>query len=638
VFSWPSTFNTFDTRSGGDGATYNEMTIAGATYRSDTIASGASAFHLVWLDGGTLALRGQATIPGDQGGQLASTLASISDDGSPVDDPAVVFMTTIGRPSIPRPSAPETTANGWADAAAQVASYGGNQSAFLTLDGSGNAEYSLVGATGVGAERPNAGVDLSRVLDPDASTPRLVGVLERRPNGTWDAATGGSGDSPVDAVALQPDIKRVLAQPDQPFQPFTGPGQAEAEQYIADQLGLSVDPQYGIRASYWNPKWDAQWENFRADIIDPNEVPPCPTAPCSEGFAAVQKQLDLEFDAVSKVRTYFGEYSEGTLYGALNRAYTNSQFDFDNINDTIISLYPPQQEEAKGSSPLDIVEGLVDGAAEMAPGEIIEQEIPFGEALGVVGAAIEIADAFADADDGSEYLGATVFEAKAAAFASTLGQDFNTGLDGLDRIADLLVSDAGRLQAAREGVIGDWAMDSTTVSAVLGRGMAGYMWHSLLPTAMKAYQCVTPPIYYPPEDFRPAPWYTPSGLKTPSALQYTPFATVTHHPAKRAGDWGPSGTDGSQVNSGFVTVGRYFRGTHDYLDESSAGDIFGALDPNDATKLGQLPAYFLAPQPNSNAPGFDVDQGSFDPNTDDGYVSYSCGGNNWREDTNTGGQ
>src|SRR5690606_2857280 len=113
---------------------------------------------------------------------------------------------------------------------------------------------------------------------------------------------------------------------------------------------------------------------------------------------------------------------------------------FDQISSEITSKYPPEKQTAHGSSPFDIFEGMVDAAAELVP--------EGGEALGVAGAAIEIAGAFSDGDSGGDtYLGATVFEAQAAQFASALGQDFHSGLSGLRRVADLIVSDAGRLEA-----------------------------------------------------------------------------------------------------------------------------------------------------------------------------------------------
>jgi hypothetical protein len=664
VFRWPDTFNTFDTQSAGDNGTYNEMTIAGQTYRSDTITPGSSAFHLVWLDGGTLTLRGQATIPSDQGKQLAQTLAGIDSDPSARSNPALLFMTTIGHPSIPRPS--DGAANGWAQAAQEVASFGGNASAFLSLNGSGNAGYSLVGASSSGNYAPNTGEDVSTILETDVATPRLMGLLERRPAGAWTVSTGGAAGGSTDVTALVPDINRVLAQPDQPFQPFTGAERA-AEQYIETQLELCApgstpsrcidDPTYGIRANYWDPKQDSRWPLLRKNLTDVNFVPPCTESPCKDAFAAVQKQLDLEFEAVESVRNYFGNYSVGTLFDAVNDEFESGTYTFPKVYNDILKLYTPPKPDAETSfaSPFDVVEGMLDVGAELAP--FID---PVGGegvavALAVAGASIEIGGAFADPlldsfnQDQDQDLGATVFEAQVSQLASLLQDKFHKSLDGLNRIADLLVSDAGRLQEAANQLNYNWEVNSGDVDATLDRSIEAYMWRALLPTTLKAYQCVVPPVYFPPEDFRPAPWYV-GKMKTDAAMQYRPFSTVTHHPLKAdpwgyvpktQGSWIGGGGGSNTINDGFVTVGRYHDGTHEYLDSSQAAKIFGPLDAAVEENLGQLPAYFLAPKPSNDAPGFEIVQGSindhYDDNNEVDYITYTCAGNWWNEDTNIGG-
>jgi hypothetical protein len=214
-----------------------------------------------------------------------------------------------------------------------------------------------------------------------------------------------------------------------------------------------------------------------------------------------------------------------------------------------------------------------------------------------------------------------------------LARQFGLSINGLTRIANLLLSDAGRLSAAASKIRGDWKLSDTSfIGQTLDRSIAAYMWSSLLPTTFKSYQCVMPPIYYPPEPLtlRPAPWYRAS-MKS-DALVYRPFTTVTHHPNPQR--WGPMSTDGDQIADGFVTIARYFEGEHQYLDAGVAGNLFAPISAEHPEQLGLLPQYLLAPQPTKQSPGFDVDQGSFDPNTDNGYVSYSCAGNHWREDTN----
>jgi hypothetical protein len=431
-------------------------------------------------------------------------------------------------------------------------------------------------------------------------------------------SSGGSPSGSADFAALMPDIKRLLAQPDQPFQPL---GEPATEKCIAEALNVDYEPPYGIRASYWDPGRDDEWGNLLTEINNPPVY--MPACIDDDGFETVQRQLAVEFDAVSRIRTYFGT----TLHDALFAAYGSDSLGFNALSLNILSKYPPQQPEAQGASPFDIVGGVLDIGAELVP--------EGGEALGVVGATIEIAGAIADAGDSSDpYLGATVYEAQASQFASTLKKDFDGSLNALNRVADLLVSDAGRLQEAAQAVRGDWKINSNDLEGTVERSISAYMYRSLLPTTFKTYQCVMPPEYYG------HPWYPAKPLKTPQPMRYAPFTTVTHFWVKDPNRNPPflgSGADyadGDQINDGWVTIGRWWDGTHEYLDGDMAADIFGPLDSNDERKLGQLPVYFLAPQPHKDAPGFDLDQGSFSVeglSSRPPHVQYSCGGNWWTE-------
>ena len=598
TFAWPFTFTPFDTQAPGSSSTQNLMTVDGATYTSETVAAGTAAFHIVALDAGSLALRSQATVPvTSDPTALASQLSALAQDAAP----ALVLMTSIGKPQIaPNPSADPA---GWPAAVTALAGLGGNPNAVLALDGSG--DYSLVGATGLGADGPNLGAELSQPVA-GVGSPQLVGVLERGTQGTWRPGVNGSPALATSPAALQPEILQVLARPAQPFTPFPTAAQQAAEGCINDALGLGpLDPSWGIRANYWlndDLQWGALYSQLQA-------LGPCPGISPS-AFATVQGQLETEFLQVDTVRGYFAGGGAADMNEIMLDAISDSSFGFDAVYASISSLYHPTAA-ARGPNALSLL-GAMLGAVTPIAGPVA----PF---VAIVSAAANIAGQIANSQSGSSLMGATAFEASAGQFAATLEDDWQTALAGLDHVADLFVSDAGRLQTAFSniqvsGAQGGWGLDTTSLDQLLPRidtSIGQYMWYSLLPTVLYSYQCVVPP----PQ----SAWYEESS-GTPSRAQFPVTATVANYQG------------GAQIGQGFLSLAKP-GDSPEFPSQSTFNTLFGT----GTGQLGLLPPYFLAPAVTSGSTrtsaGFTLNIGTFYNYSNDGFYLYDCAGNSWQYDT-----
>jgi hypothetical protein len=598
-FTWPFTFTTFDTQAPGSSANQNVISVAGATYTSDVVPSGQSAFQVVALDAGTLALRSQSTIAvRSDPTALGSQLGALAGDAAP----ALVLVTSIGNPSVPQGASVDPA--GWPAVAGAVDSLGGNPWALLALDGSGN--YSLVGATALNQQGPNLGADLSQPVDPSAGSPRLAGTLQRGPQGTWQPAFNGSPSTATSPAAFQPEIAQVLAQPAQPFTPFPSGAQQAAEACINGLLGFGpLDPTWGIRANYWVDD-DIVWATEQSSLRGFGSGA-CTGVPAS-AFSAVQSQLVTEFGQVARVRGYFTGGSSADLNGILTDAVADSSFGFDAVYGTVRSLYHPSGT-ARGPSGFSMLAAILSGGAPL-----------FGElapVVSIVAAAANIAGQVANAQSGASLVGATAFEAAAGALAGTLETNWQAAFEGLDHVADLFVSDAGRLQTAytmigTPGSEGGWGLDTASIAQLtnrLDRSIGQYMWYALLPTTLESYQCVVP---------APASnWYEETN-NTPSRARFPVVAAGSNY------------FGGMQIAPGFLSIAKPGGSDPAAPSQATLNTLFGTGNG----QLGLQPFYFLrgATQAGGNrtSPGFSLNFGSFYDYSQNGFYLYDCAANSWQ--------
>jgi hypothetical protein len=243
-----------------------------------------------------------------------------------------------------------------------LASMGAEQFVLLGLDGTG--DYSFVGVQGLlQLNGPNSGKELSQIV---AGTPtaRLTGLLVRNRQSNLAAGPNGSPVPGVDAVAFQPSLQRVLAQPDHPFPPFDTAEEQAAERYIACNIGLAVDPVFGIRGNYWQDA-SISWTTEGTDLANLTAcvTTPCASCPDAAAFTTVKSQLTTEFAAVHAVRDYFTGGKESNLFGLWNMVFTGSTVTFTGISTDIMKLWDFPPQEPQGNT-----DDIIDGALTVASG------------------------------------------------------------------------------------------------------------------------------------------------------------------------------------------------------------------------------------------------------------------------------
>ena len=517
TFSWPPAYQTFDTQAAASiPGSQSAIAVGPQTYVSATVPPGQSAFHVLWLDSGTLALQGQYTALNAESGcgpsgpllclsDLASTLQSILSS----QDPALLLVATIGKPAVDPGGA---LGEAWATVAQMLNGTGAEPYALLGLDGTG--DYSFVGLQGLlQLEGPNSGTELSQVVT-GSPTPRVTGLLERNRQGNWMSSTNGSPAPGTDPSRFIPSLRRILAQPNQGFPEFDSKAKRAAEQYITTKLGLTPDPNFGIRANYWTDQ-SADWNTLQSTLegLTPCAgVPctPCPPATCDRSTAAfetVEGVLDGEFGDVATVNNFFFfAGGEATLYGLLDTAFIDSSVSFVATSNYILSLFTQAEGDLEGDDMQDILQNslsIASGASGLVPVVGGETSSAITLAAGVEG----LVSTLANGDGGNPLVDEAVFQADILEWGTQLKDAWSGAhgsggaLDVIESTAALLVSDAGRLSdAAAEvntaGVDGGWGLDpqsSAAVTSSLEQSSQQYMWWTMLPGVVTVLPCTQEP-------------------------------------------------------------------------------------------------------------------------------------------------
>lgn len=506
AFSWPVTFATFDTQAPGSSGSGNVMEIgigAGAPQTYSSAPVSGPGFQLLVLDPGTLALRGNFTYSASVGAsaacggsgclqQLAGELGQIATSS----EPSLVMLTSFGRPAVATDPAAAPT---WNSVARTLSQLGANPWVVLALNGSG--DYTLVGRTGLLArDGPNAGTELSQI-ETGAPAARLAGVFERDRQGMWEAGTNGSPDAQNPPSTFEPGLLPILEAPERPF-PFPDtPAEWAAESYIAAAIGLGpIDPKFGIRDAYWR-KQTIDWNSEESKL---QKLGPC-TKDCPPGFnvAAFRRtrsQLLTEFPQVGEVMKLLG-YPGGDLVAAIGTPYDTGSYDFIGIANRVRELYnpPPVQPQAPQATEIVIaVLTIASGAAGPIPGAGDVIAAGFDIAAG----ATMLGETLTNNEDGSSAVDPGDFEGDVAKFGANMKAAAESSVESIGRVAALLVSDQGRLEAAAEQAGGAWALGPEAATALqesLTRSLGQYMWSAMLPIPVRVAGCrEKPPVGVPP--------------------------------------------------------------------------------------------------------------------------------------------
>lgn len=490
TFTWPASYVTFDTQAPGTTPTQNVIAVDAHTYSSAVLPVGQAGLHVVSLDAGTLAVKAQFTVATTVGAPCGSAqpvvclsnLASYLEGVVNSQNPALVLVSAIGNPAV---STSSTIFNqAWATVAQMLATMGAQQFVLLGLNGTGG--YSFVGDQGfLALLGPNSGTELSQSVAGSSSS-RLTGLLERDNQGSWAGGPNGSPGGSVSPELFQPSLRKVLAQPAQPFPAFNTPGELAAEKYVFAQLFPSDqwDSIYGIRALYWEDP-DTHWNDVATSL---GQLNPCTRFPCAAAYQGVKKELITEFGDVDQVRGYFA-----ALKSILNSAFGQDSIAFTSISQDILGLYNVQSTP-KGPDAIAIlgdVLSIASGAAAIVPGA---GGVSGG--LSVVAGMAGLIDQFANNGDGGSALDPGTFQSDMNDWGQSLITAWGTGIDSLDQIAGLLVSDWGRLQAAVNDINtplssppnppnpNSWELDDAKLTTALSHSATQYMWQTMLPAAV----------------------------------------------------------------------------------------------------------------------------------------------------------
>lgn len=504
AFSWPPASDTFDTQATGSSSTANSMQIAigeGAPQTYSSTAVSGPGFHLLVLDPGTLAPRGNFTYSASVGSsgacggsgclqQLVGELLQIAASS----EPELVLLTSFGKPAV---STEPAAVPVWNSLARVLSRLGGNPWVVLALNGSG--DYTLIGRTGLlGQDGPNAGTELSQI-ETGAGAARLAGVFERNRQGMWDVGANGNPDAENPPSTFEPGLLPILEAPERPFPFPTTPSEWAAERYIAAGIGLGpVDPRFGIRAAYWRDQ-TIDWASEEAELQK--------LGPCAEDcppdfnvavFRSSKREFLTEFPQVAKVMKLLG-YPGGDLPQAISEPYDNASYGFTAIANRIRDLYtpPPVQPQAEPFSEILIAAFSIasDGAGVVTNGGGIVA------AFGITAVAGTLTESLTNNEDGSSALEPANFDGDVAQFGTNMKTASESSVESIGRVAALLVSDRGRLEAAAQQAGGAWAVGpeaATQLQESLARSLGGYMWSAMLPIPVTLEGCgQRPPIGVP---------------------------------------------------------------------------------------------------------------------------------------------
>jgi hypothetical protein len=522
AFNWPPTSFSFDTRAPGSSANQNVMQISDEAGNAISYASAqmdGPAFQLLWLDSGTLTVRGNYTYStgsGSCGGDgcledLSRKLGAIT-DGEP---PGLIMMSSFGRPNV----GPPQSESWWGEIASQLSGctgipgrgvteasnyeacgeqpsggMGANQWAFLRLDGSG--DYTLVGLEGQpAAEGPNAGAELSEVVT--GKTARLAGLFERNNQGLWQAGSTGNPDPVNPPSTFQPELLRILQQPPEPYAFPSTPAQWAAERYIAGEIGLApIDPTFGIRAAYWR-RQSIDWNSAESRL---ERTGPC-TESCPQGFnlavfQQVKRELLEEFPEVATVMGYMGD-PKGELQEVLEGVYARGSYDFVGTASAVRALYEMPEETPQGPNVEGIVNGsltVASGAAGAIPGIGGAIAAPFTISRGIY----MITNAMTNNADGSSAMEPSTFEGDVYKWGTNLQAAAEDSVTSIGLAAARLVGDRGRLRTTAALAGNAWAFTPQSERALqesVTRSLGGYMWSTMLPLPVDLFFCPEEPPY-----------------------------------------------------------------------------------------------------------------------------------------------
>ncbi len=476
-------YPSFDTRAEGSTDRSNVIVVGTNRYETGLSGSQTAGFHVLILNSLTLQRLWNFTIvtnstdpsPSDREHQkdAASTLQRFLDSPSgqrQLAQPDVtVFVQSIGKPKAAGPE--------WAALVSQLLRLGANIQYLNALNGAN--EYAIVDR--LGSSLPPA--EASTASDSGARYPpaRLVGVLGRTRMSTFEPKIEGAPSPGQPTTGAEVSLIKVAYQPLQPW-PKLAPDEPDrkrataAANYVCDKLDLCPAKCPDIRACYWKAE-DEDWGHdygVLSDMPYPADRS-CELHPAADDcfsaktFAAVKDQLKPEFDAVLKVRNYIR-----SLEVPFDSTKVDSYVNLQAISRRIVDALRPPEADHSTARTLELISKVVSLAKAAPP--------PGNSIASGIAASLSLA-AFLSDEKGQPFFGG-VIEGAASQLATQLVTRWNAARKEMDALYGLIVSDYGKLTAAKEHLRSDWIASKATDAADLLRSAAEqWFWQTLIPVA-----------------------------------------------------------------------------------------------------------------------------------------------------------
>ena len=369
----------------------------------------------------------------------------------------LVFIQSIGHPAGIAPA--------WGSAADLVGRLGGNPLDFLRLDGSSG--FSFAGSL----TSKDAAVEAS---DVSGQPGPLVGVLARTHNYTYQPVLAGPG------AGINTELINITDQAPQAFPAFT-PTQSAAETWIGRELRLCSDAApCSVRNAYYLSYQD-DWAVLLSQLG--RLTFPATTKDFTEpDFNVVKAQLEKEFGAVGRVKTYFA-----ALQAPFLTASQGDRMDLKAIGDAVYNSVAPPPADTFTPYLLGLLGRIAAlGGFLPPPANGIAAGISAGFALG----------AYLTRPDGGSVLADQV-RLRADQLVATFKSRLDTAAANLTHVALVNVSDYGKLMAVYNHLNQPgWQLPSDPAESVTAMTLGVKQWFAeeLVPVAYPWLIRANPPV------------------------------------------------------------------------------------------------------------------------------------------------
>jgi hypothetical protein len=458
---------TFNTDVAGAPSDGNIIEFNGAQYRANLPAGSPDGFQLLVVDPLSGKMLENLALPTDTQSQThlfadelerAANFARVVGH-NPSGLPPLVFVQSIGHP---KDNFPE-----WDWAANEIDRLGGNRLAFLQVDGTG--DYSLVGGPTSGRRAVEAGAVLGQPGP-------LIGVVARDHHFTFQPVTAGPPGS------VNTELVNITYQPATTFPAFGTPGPAAAETYIGIKLKLcpSAATTCPIRAKYYTD-FQGAWQQYATDLNSTDlNYPGDGHGFTADEYGGVRTQLQKEFSAVNRVRTYFA-----ALQGVFEKAGQQGRIDLDTIGNEIYRAVSPPGDGDTTSYTLGLIGKIATlGAALPPPANAVAEGIAASFAIGAY---------ITQKNDTSL---ADAVRVKANSLTTQLRQRMIDSAESMTNLTMIIVSDYGKLTSVADKLTSPgWALPGDLASSLASIGLGAKQWFAeqLVPVAYPWLVRGTPP-------------------------------------------------------------------------------------------------------------------------------------------------